>query len=153
MRRISPSLQVMMIKQMKTVRVAALAGLLAFSTGCKDFLDVNTNPNAPQDVSANLYLAPMLHWLVSGPQFDGRFVARYTQQWYAVSTSLTTWDRMGYDPSSDNGAQQWRDIYWSFGQNLVDMMTKAEAEERWDLLGVGYLLKAWGWQELTDLHG
>ena len=153
MRRISPSLQVMMIKQMKTVRVAALAGLLAFSTGCKDFLDVNTNPNAPQDVSANLYLAPMLHWLVSGPQFDGRFVARYTQQWYAVSTSLTTWDRMGYDPSSDNGAQQWRDIYWSFGQNLVDMMTKAEAEERWDLLGVGTLLKAWGWLALTGLHG
>jgi hypothetical protein len=60
---------------------------------------------------------------------------------------------MGYDPSSDNGAQQWRDVYWSLGQNLVDMMTKAEAEERWDLLGVGYILKAWGWQVLADLHG
>ena len=60
---------------------------------------------------------------------------------------------MGYDPSSDNGAQQWRDVYWSFGQNLVDMMNKAEAEQRWDLLGVGHVLKAWGWQVLTDLHG
>src|SRR5204863_6029701 len=39
------------------------------------------------------------------------------------------------------------------GQNLVDMLTKAEAEERWDLLGVGYVMKAWGWQVLTDLHG
>jgi hypothetical protein len=138
---------------MKTIRLTALAGALALSASCKDFLDVNENPNAPQVVSANLYLAPMLHWLVTGPQFDGRFVARYTQQWVAASTSLTTWDRMGYDPSSDNGAQMWRDVYWSFGQNLVDMMTKAEAEERWDLLGVGYILKAWGWQELTDLHG
>ena len=54
---------------------------------------------------------------------------------------------------SDNGAQQWRDVYWSLGQNLVDMITKAEAEERWDLLGVGLILKAWGWQVLTDLHG
>jgi len=44
-------------------------------------------------------------------------------------------------------------VYWSMGQNLVDMMTKAEAEERWDLLGVGYVIKAWGWQALTDLHG
>ena len=60
---------------------------------------------------------------------------------------------MGYDPASDNGAQQWRDVYWSLGQNLVDMMTKAEAEQRWDLLGVGYVLKAWGWQVLTDMHG
>jgi hypothetical protein len=60
---------------------------------------------------------------------------------------------MGYDPGSDNGAEQWRDVYWSLGQNLVDMMTKAEAEQRWDLLGVGYVLKAWGWQVLTDMHG
>ena len=56
---------------MKTIRGAALASLLALSTSCNDFLDVNTNPNAPQVVSANLYLAPMLHWLVTGPQFDG----------------------------------------------------------------------------------
>jgi hypothetical protein len=60
---------------------------------------------------------------------------------------------MGYDPSSDNGAEQWRDVYWSLGQNLIDMNTKAEAEQRWDLLGVGLILKAWGWQALTDLHG
>lgn len=137
----------------KRMRAALFAGVIALSGGCKDFLDVNTNPNAPQVVSANLYLAPMLHWMVTSPQFDGRFVGRYTQQWTFPSTSLTTWDRMGYDPSSDNGAQQWRDVYWSLGQNLVDMMTKAEAEERWDLLGVGYILKAWGWQVLTDLHG
>ena len=134
-------------------RDALLVGLLALSASCKDFLDVNTNPNAPQVVSANLYLAPMLHWMATSPQFDGRFVGRYTQQWTLPGTFLSTWDRMGYDPSSDNGAQQWRDVYWTFGQNLVDMNTKAEAEQRWDLLGVGYILKAWGWQMTTDIHG
>lgn len=137
----------------KLRRVMLGAGVLAVAAGCQDYLDVNTNPNAPQTVSANLYLSPMLHWLVTGPQFEGRFIGRYTQQWTVVSTVLGTWDRMGYDPASDNGAQMWRDVYWSFGQNLVDMMTLAEKEERWDLLGVGYLIKAWGWQELTDTHG
>ena len=67
--------------------------------------------------------------------------------------SLSTWDRMGYDPASDNGAEQWRDVYWSLGQNLVDMINKAEAEQRWDIAGVGYFMKAWGWQVLTDMHG
>ncbi len=139
----------------KNIRLGACAALLAMSAGCKDFLDVNDNPNAPQVVSANLYLAPMLHWMVTSPQYDGRFVGRYTQEWMLAfgTTTLTTWDRMGYDPSSDNGAQQWRDVYWTLGQNLVDMMNKAEAEQRWDLLGVGYVLKAWGWQVTTDLHG
>ena len=48
---------------------------------CSDYLDVNTNPNGPQTVTANLYLPPMLHWMVTSPQFDGRFVGRYTQEW------------------------------------------------------------------------
>ncbi len=141
---------------MKNTCSALLIGFLALSSGCNQFLDVNTNPNGPQSVSANLYLPPMLHWLVTSPQFDGRFVGHYAQEWYSTTTNNSppgTWGKMGYDPGSDNGAQQWRDVYWSLGQNLIDMNTKAEAEQRWDLLGVGMLLKAWGWQVLTDLHG
>jgi hypothetical protein len=138
---------------MKKICLPMLAGVLCLSASCQDFLNVNTNPNAPQSVSANLYLAPMLHWMFTAPQYDGRFVGRYTQQWTVPGTSLSTWDRMGYDPSSDNGGEQWRDVYWSLGQNLIDMNTKAAAEQRWDLLGVGQVLKAWGYQALTDLHG
>lgn len=140
---------------MRILRGALLGGALVLASGCKNFLDVNENPNAPQTVSANLYLPPMLHWMVTSPQFDARYVGIYTQEWWHTGTAnpATTWGRMGYDPSSDNGAQQWRDVYWSLGQNLVDMMTKAEAEQRWDLLGIGYVLKAWGWQVTTDLHG
>jgi hypothetical protein len=144
------------IKMKKQLYAALFAGaLIIVPTACQDYLDVNTNPNAPQTVSANLYLPPMLHWFVTSPIFDGRFIGRYTQQWTLPTTAAVpnTWDRMGYDPSSDNGAQQWRDVYWSLGQNLIDMNTKAEAEERWDLLGVGQILKAWGWQVLTDMHG
>jgi hypothetical protein len=140
----------------KKLYITALAmGFLAVPSACSDYLDVNTNPNAPQTVTANLYLPPLLHWWVTSPIYDGRFVGRYTQMWQLPTTASvpTTWDRMGYDPSSDNGGQQWRDVYWTFGQNLIDMNTKAEAEQRWDLLGVGKLLKAWGWLVLTDLHG
>ena len=132
-----------------------LAGAFTFMGACNvdKFVDVNTSPNGPQSVTANLYLPPLIHWFATSPAFDGRFLGRYTQNWTLVGTSLSTWDRMGYDPGSDNGAQQWRDVYWSFGQNLVDMMNKAEAEQRYDLLGVGQVLKAWGWQVLTDMHG
>ena len=33
------------------------------------------------------------------------------------------------------------------------MINKSEAEQRWDLAGVGYFMKAWGWMVLTDMHG
>ena len=137
---------------MKRIYIILLIACIITASGCKKYLDVNTNPNAPQTVTANLYLSPMLHWMATSPQFDGRFIGRYTQNWTLTSAG-STWDRQGYDPSADTGAQLWRDVYWTFGQNLNDMIQKAEAEERWDLLGVGYILKAWGWQSLTDIHG
>jgi hypothetical protein len=139
----------------KLLRGALLGGALTLAAGCENFLDVNENPNAPQRVSANLYLPPILHWVATSEQFDGRFIGRYTQNWTLPSgaTLASTWDRMGYDPSSDNGGQLWRDVYWSIGQNLVDMMEIAEREQRWDLLGIGYAIKAWGWLKLTDVHG
>ncbi len=138
----------------KRLNLALLVGALALtSTSCDDFLDVNENPNAPQTVSANLYLSPMLHWMGTSVHFDGIYFGRYAQEWVLPATALGTWERMGYDASTDRAAQLWRDVYWNFGQNLVDMMAKAEAEERWDLLGVGYVLKAWGWQQLTAQHG
>lgn len=137
---------------MKKIFITLLLSTLIILSGCKKFLDVNTNPNSPQSVEANLYLSPMLHWMVTSPIYDARFVGRYTQNWTLTSTN-STWDRQGYDPGSDNGAQIWRDVYWSLGQNLVDMNTKAEAEQRWDLLGVGQVLKAWGWLAVTNLHG
>ncbi|MHB0947434.1 MAG: RagB/SusD family nutrient uptake outer membrane protein [Gemmatimonadaceae bacterium] len=133
---------------------ALLVGALALVGGCQDFLDVNTNPNAPQSVGANLYLSPMLHWMNMSPLWDGRFVGQYVQNWHNLATGTGFyWEQMGYQASSDNGGQQWRDVYWSIGQNLVDMMAKAQAEERWDLYGVGEVIKAWGWLSVTDLHG
>lgn len=138
--------------KMKKITIIAFIICLFTVSSCKKYLDVNTNPNAPQSVTANLYLSPMLHWMATAPQYDSRFIGRYTQNWTSTAAS-TTWDTQGYDPASDNGSELWRDVYWSFGQNLIDMMTKAQAEQRWDLLGVGYVLKAWGWQVLTDIHG
>jgi Starch-binding associating with outer membrane len=142
---------------MKRRHLALLAGAAILASACNmdKFLDVNTNPNAPQSVAAILYLPPMEHWMVTAPLFDGRFVARYTQQLMLPTTASvpTTWDRMGYDAASDNGGEQWRDVYWSLGQNLSDMLAKATAEQRWDLVGVGQVLRAWGWQVLVDLHG
>ena len=136
------------------IRTLVLAGVITLAASCQDFLDVNKNPNGPDAVSANLYLAPMLHWLVSDEQWDGRYIGDYVQNWYRpTSGAFNRWDQMGFDPGSDNGAQTWRDIYWTFGQNLVDMNTKAEAEQRWDLLGVGTMLKGWGWMQLGGLHG
>lgn len=138
------------------------AGLLVTAlalgtTACQDFLDVNTNPNAPQDVTPSLYLPPMIHWVVTAEQIDARFLNRYTQAWLMPQSVGTTtpnqWTLHGYEAGQDYPAEIYRDVYWNLGMNLTNMISRSEAEERWDALGVGYILRAWGWLMATDEHG
>src|SRR5689334_22378920 len=111
---------------MKKRYAALLASTLMLAGACNmdKFLDVNTNPNAPQAVTANLYLPPMEHWLATSIQYDGQYIGQYTQQWVlpqaATASFPGVWARMGYATSSDASAEQWRDVYWSFGQGLSD---------------------------------
>ena len=138
------------------LRGALLTGALVGVAGCQNFLDVNVNPNAPQEVEPNLYLPPVLSSMATSEQLDGRYVGRYTQNWTLPSGAAlpSVWDRMGYDiPPSDNGGQLWRDEYFVLGQNLVDLMRKAREAQRWDMLGIGFTIKAWGWLKLTNMHG
>lgn len=146
-----------MTQPMKLLRGLLLAGaLITPMTSCKvqDFLDVNVNPNGPSPATLEpkLYLPAILHWTAASGLYDARFTNRYTQAFHVCCTQ--TWDAHGYDnATNDNAGTFWRTVYWTHGQNLVDLITKAEAAERWDLAGAGNVIKAWDWLMVTDMHG
>ncbi|MBX0332659.1 SusD/RagB family nutrient-binding outer membrane lipoprotein [Pontibacter sp. HSC-14F20] len=139
---------------MKKIFFASLltAGLFA-TTSCESYLDVNTNPNGPDQVVApQFYLPAIQSELALGVQFDARYLGKYVQNWNHISAN-DVWDQHGFVASSDASGQLWRAIYYSMGANLTDMIARAEQEEKWDFAGVGYVLRAFGWQILTDYHG
>ncbi|RYF22170.1 MAG: SusD/RagB family nutrient-binding outer membrane lipoprotein [Flavobacteriales bacterium] len=137
----------------KIIVKIALLSLFVTGSGCKKWLDVNKSPNAPDVVSPNLYLGPMMTNFVFSQQIDGRYSGKYAQFW-SQNTTQDTWDRHGYlFTSADQASDQWRTVYWLMGYNLIDMIRLSEEQERWDLAGIGYTLKAWGWMNLTVYHG
>lgn len=127
------------------------AGLLLSS--CNDYLDINKNPNNPDAVEAALLLAPIQNQYILGVQFDARFIGRYVQNWQNAGTTNDVWDLHGYTPTSDNGGDIWRSVYWRGGRNLLNLINDAKAGQKWDYAGVGLVMQAWGWQMLTDIHG
>ena len=139
---------------MKKIIISTLLTAMIISiSGCKKWLDVNKSPNAPDVVAPNLYLGPMMTNMAFAGAYDGRYVGKYAQFWSQI-TALDTWDRMGYlYTASDYAAEHWRVVYWLMGYNLIDMMNASEAQEHWDLLGIGHIFKAWGWLNLTVLQG
>ena len=129
-----------------------IAGTLTISS-CADYLDVNTNPNGPDALlQPDLFLPQIQSELAVAIQWDGRFSGFYTQNWaYTSGESYSL--NLHSNPLSDTYAQLWKAIYWSMGYNLSDMIESGMANEKYDFVGVGYILRAYGWQMLTDYHG
>jgi len=126
--------------------------VMLFTTSCEKWLDVNRNPNGPEKVTAYLYLGSIQQQLALANQYDARMINYYTQNFAYYSTNYV-YDLQGTPAWTSDNAEMWRVVYWKLGINLTDMINISEAEERWDLAGIGYVLRAWGWQDLVDMHG
>lgn len=135
------------------------AGAVMLLSSCKKYLDVNTNPNAPQEVDPALYIASIENNYALGMQFDARMMGPFIQNFQHVTAPLTTTnasnnaDIHGYVRLSDFGGDLWRNVYWKGGYNTIDLINLSREQKKWDLLGTGYLLQALGWAWLTDFHG
>jgi hypothetical protein len=122
---------------------------IGIASSCKKFVDINDNPNAPTSVDASTLLPPMLAGMARGNWYDSRYIGQYVQIWGAP-TALNVWDQEGYIPGSDSGGEMWRTVYFSLGQNVNLMMEDAIAGKKYDYIGVGWALRAWGWQNGAD---
>lgn len=138
---------------MKKIFCASLIAVSLFTaTACEDYLDVNTNPNGPDVLlQPELFLPAIQSELAVAIQWDGRFAGFYTQNWGYTGTDYVL-DLHG-NPLSDFYSQLWRAVYWSMGYNLSDMIESGEKNKKYDFVGVGHILRAFGWQVLTDYHG
>ena len=125
---------------------------IIFATSCQKWIDVNKNPNGPEKVTPYVYLGPMQQQLALATMYDSRMINYYTQNFASYTTNYV-YDLQGTPPWTSDVDEMWRAVYWKLGINLTDMINISENEKRWDLAGIGYVLRALGWQDLTDMHG
>lgn len=134
--------------------ILGLISLLAF-TSCNKYLDINENPSFPQLTSAELLLAPIIFQMANGYSQDQRMTNKFSQAILGSSTAAASlnWDRHGYVDQSDVGGVMWRMVYFDHGHNLQLLLDDAIKNKKYEYAGIGYAIKAWGYQMLTDYHG
>lgn len=124
--------------------------LLSGVTGCKKYLDVNTNIDAPAAVDGYLYLAG-IQQAYEGAYWDIRALGPLTQM--MGTSSYTTFALHSYSEGSDAGGEIWRMVYWMQGMNLENLIKQSEAAEDWTLAGIGYAIKSFSWDMMTKVNG
>lgn len=137
------------------IKVLTLATIGALSlTGCKKFLDVNTNPNIANDPEVALVLpsaqVAIAHVLGNQFQVNGSFWAQYWTQ-SPLANQYKQYDQ--YQPSTDNYNRSWRILYNDGLTDLVYVYNKAKEKNNKQYMAVSRLLTAYTYQLITDAWG
>jgi hypothetical protein len=149
---------------MRNAGGTALALLLAATTGCDSFLDVNEDPNNPETVRLDLTLPGML--MGFGHEILGPTDTRYANMW-----GPTGWGPEWMQQFSDNNdrhtysqfqwfevANQDTDAFWNASyadvmQEAKNIMARSEETEQWEYYGIAEFIFAWNAALLVDAFG
>lgn len=132
----------------KIFAILLLSSFMFTFSSCDNYLDVNKNEDAPDHISAELYLAGILDvW--QGIYLDNRFANSMAH----VQANGNNWASHFYSKSSDTGGEMWRVNYWLQGVNLENMINQSLENEAWTLAGIGYIIKAYSWDWCTKYYG
>jgi hypothetical protein len=132
----------------------ALGGALLLSSGCRKYLDVNTNPNVAQDVPVELLLPSAQIYLGSAVGVDLEIYGSYWSQYWTQSPASSQYKEIDrYSPTSSDYDRSWALIYSSALSDLHKMEKKAEAGNQLQYIGIAKILKAYAFQLATDGWG
>lgn len=141
------------MKFLKTIILGVAASMAL--TSCDDWLDVNTNPNTPTNVDAVYYqrLPHIEFYTNSAYMFSGMRTNMGLGDWTMNSRTSTygAYSQWQMTTGVCTTAYQW----WFVGaaNNLQDLIDSATEAGAWHYVGAAYLIKAYGFMLMTDLHG
>lgn len=141
---------------MKTriINATILSAAILFSSGCKKFLDVNTNPNVAQDVPAQMLLSSAQIYTASALGVDMNINGGIWAQYWTQSPSSSQYKVYDqYQPSANNYDRSWQMLYSDALEDLDRLEKKAEADNKKEYTAVAKIMKAYDFQLLTDAWG
>lgn len=141
---------------MKKIVRYSLALLLAFSfNSCKQWIDVNVNPDSPTNVVASV--ASRLPWIQHhynyGYGVASTRAALITGQITSTTFTGTNGILPAWNPTNVVSTTPYQHWFVGSAANLSDLMTKAEAEQAWHYIGAAYTIRAMGFMLMLDWYG
>ncbi len=130
----------------------AVAALLLFA-GCKDYLDINDDPNNPTDATLDLILPVGISSV--GIQVGGSYfnLGGFWSQYYTQSPDAGQYEDIDeYNITADFFDRQWTDIYAGGINDLETIRNKAMADGEGNYYLIATLVQAYGYHFMADLY-
>lgn len=145
-----------MISSLRRRAAVALAILFVFALGaCDSFLDVNENPNAPEQARVDLTLPAVIvtfgHSVLAGsPALWG---GEWMQQFSYNGDTRSYSEIHRYELSPLNTDFPWVFAYASIINETKNIVRETEANQDWAYTGIAKFLMAWTYSYVSDMWG
>jgi hypothetical protein len=140
---------------MRTLSYILLCFVLG--TGCKKFIDVNTDPNNPTNVQEALILAPLeldLASVLTGGTGTGGLAAMHANHWMqTIALNQPVPNEGTYRQFNQDMNDTWNNIYVTCLNNLKKMNDKATENGNFNYAGIAKVLTAFCLGIATDYWG
>lgn len=140
----------------RRLRQASVAVGTIFAIGaCSDFLDVNTNPNAPETARVDVRLPALTTTFIHSSYYgeNALWGSEWTQQWSFNRDRRSYGQVHRYELLETDATTAWDYFYSRPAREAQNMIDDASAEADIYYRGLGKLFKAWSFQVITDLWG
>lgn len=127
---------------------------VAFSS-CKKWLDVNDNPNSANSTvpTAEQRLPPIIAQFADAYQSAGTRAAFISQQLAVTYAVNNNWNLTRWYSNVSSANWPWQCWYVNTAVNIKPMIEAAQKVGAYHYIGVGKIMKAWGFGTLADFYG
>jgi hypothetical protein len=123
--------------------------------GCSDFLDVNNNPNAPENATIDIRLPALEATFIHASYYGSVSLwgSEWTQQWAFNASRRSYAQVQNYELFDTDAATTWNYLYSRPGNAAFTMIRDGSAESDTYYRGIAKVFYAWTFQLITDLWG
>lgn len=139
---------------MKKILIILSVVVLIFSS-CRDFLDINDNPNYPADVTEDLLISSAISSVTNVHCADyGLLGSFWSQHWAQNNTSSQYKSFESYALSGNTNVvdRPYRELYEGGLSDNQIFLNKVDSAKNWGAYLMGATIKAYGFQYLVDLY-
>lgn len=125
-------------------------------TGCKDYMDINYDPNSPaeENLTSDMILPAAEMNIAATYAYTLHILGAYNAQYYAQQFGTPNYVKYSqFEVSPENGSGAYRQLFQRALSNLNTVLKKAEAENQTAVFLQATVLRAFAFQLLVDAFG
>ena len=137
----------------KLVNIGLVASALLYTTACKDFLDVNVDPNNPVDAPVELVLPAAVMSTAGVIGGDYAILGGIWSQYYTQNNGSNQYKTIdAFDLRAPDYRGRWQELYAGALNDYRFVKEKATQEEDWNAYLMATVMEAYTYQVQADLY-